>query len=72
MYLKLLIFDKKETCKYGKPIFNFEANGEHAIEKMISAIIRWCFGSIKDDEIEKKIMEIKDIIYKYEHKKELN
>ena len=39
---------------------------------MISAIIRWCFGSIKDDEIEKKIMEIKDIIYKYEHKMELN
>lgn len=64
MYLKLLIFDKKETCHYGKPIFNFEANGDHAIEKMITAIIRWCFGSIKDDEIEIKINEIKYILYR--------
>lgn len=64
MYLKLMIYDRKEVSKYGKPIFNFEANGEHAIEKMITAIIRWCFGSSKDDEIENKILEIKDILYK--------
>jgi Ca2+-binding EF-hand superfamily protein len=62
MYIKIKIFEQKNTREFVKPFFTLEIDSKDAIKKAIIKLILKFFGSSKNDKVTKIINEALDNI----------